>query len=65
MFKLELKKITETYQVLLVNHLAEDLSGLLMKILSLTSIIMSNLKMIICYLPKGATTVDTYFAKRI
>ena len=48
-----------------MNYVAEDYRFLLKKILALISIIPASCKCIVVPLPKGATHIDQFFAKRI
>ena len=52
-------------QALLVNFVADDYRFLLKKMLGLVSIIPPSLKLLIVPLPKDATHVDQFYAKRI
>ena len=63
--KIPVKEKFEGAQCLLVNYIADDYKLLLKKIISLMPIIPSSLRMLIVPLPKGASYVDQYFAKRI
>ena len=65
MQKIPVKEKLDTAQCLLVNFIADDYKLLLKKIISLMPIIPSSLRMLIVPLPKGASYVDQYFAKRI
>ena len=65
MEKIAVKAKFEAAQCLLVNYVADSYKLLLKKIIGLLSLIPSSLRMLIVPLPKGATHVDQYFAKRI
>lgn len=65
MEKIAVKAKFEVAQCLLVNYVADSYKLLLKKIIGLLSLIPSSLRMLIVPLPKGATHVDQYFAKRI
>lgn len=67
-FKINMLKIRGKFDLssaLLVNFVADDYRFLLKKILGLVSIIPPTLKLLIVPLPKGATYVDQFYAKRI
>ena len=65
MEKIPVKAKLEAAQCLLVNYVADSYKLLLKKIIGLLPLMPASLRMLVVPLPKGATHVDQYFAKRI
>lgn len=63
--RLDIRYKLDMAAAFLVNYVAEDYRFLLKKFLSILSIIPQTVRALIVPLPKGATSVDQFFAKRI
>lgn len=65
LIRLDVRPKLDQANVFLVNYVADDYRFFLKKFLSIISIVPKTLKALIVPLPKGATHVDQFYAKRI